>query len=264
MSLFDTHCHLMDEQFAQDLDEVVTRAKEAGVTRMVVPAIDVATAHRVLAIAEAYTGVYAAVGIHPEYAKDVPDSDFEEIERLAAHEKVVAIGEIGLDYYWDSAPRPEQQRVMERQIEIARRTKLPIIVHNRESTEDVIALLRRCRVEETGGVMHCFNGTMDDALACLEMGMYISFGGPVTFKKADDVRDVAAQIPTDRLLVETDSPYLSPHPFRGKRNEPMRVQLVAETIAAVRGTTLDALAQQTMENGLRLFHRVGGGAAHVE
>lgn len=256
MMLFDTHCHLMDDQFDDDLDAVLHRAKEAGVTRIVVPAVDVTTAYKALAIAEANSGVYAAVGIHPESAKDVPAMDFDVIERLALHEKVVAIGEIGLDYYWDAAPRPEQQRVMERQIDIARRTKLPIIVHNRESTEDVISLLRRSHVQEVGGVMHCFNGTVADATACLAMGMFISFGGPVTFKKADDVRAVASVIPADRLLVETDSPYLSPHPFRGKRNEPVRVQLVAEAIASVRNMTLEALAEQTMRNGLSLFKKV--------
>lgn len=255
--LFDTHCHLMDEQFASDLDETIARARDAGVARMVIPAVDVATARRAIAIADAHAGVYAAVGIHPEAAKDVPAADFDEIERLAAHQNVVAIGEIGLDYYWDAAPRPEQQDVMRRQIEIAKRVSLPIIVHNRESTEDLLALLREADAQVCGGVMHCFSETIAVAETCMEMGFYISFGGPVTFKKADDVREVAAAVRADRLCVETDSPYLSPHPLRGKRNEPARVRLVAETIAEVRGISLADLAVQTTENALRLFPKVG-------
>lgn len=256
MNLFDTHCHLMDKQFADDLDEVIKRARAEGVARIVVPAVDLDTAHQVIRIAETYDGIYAAVGIHPESAKDVPAAHYDEIERLARHEKVVAIGEIGLDYYWDAAPRPEQQAVMARQVEIAQRVELPIIVHNRESTADVIDLLQRMDVAKSGGVMHCFNGSEADAKQCLEMGMYISFGGPVTFKKADDVRAVAATIPDDRILVETDSPYLSPHPFRGKRNEPSRVKLVAEQIAEVRGVTLEAFAEWTTKNALSLFGKV--------
>ncbi|WP_174520840.1 TatD family hydrolase [Alicyclobacillus acidiphilus] len=255
--LVDTHCHLMDQQFADDLDDVIRRAEAEGIGRMIVPAVDLATAHEVIRIAEAYPNVYAAVGIHPESANDVPASHFDEIERLAKHEKVVAIGEIGLDYYWDSAPHAVQQDVMARQIEIAKRVGLPIIVHNRESTEDIIQLLDRMNVAESGGVMHCFSGSENDARRCLAMGMYISFGGPVTFKKADDVRAVAAVIPDDRILVETDSPYLSPHPFRGKRNEPSRVKIVAQQVADVRNVSLEALAAQTTANALRLFSKVG-------
>lgn len=246
----------MDEQFSEDVDLVIQRAKDAGVQYIVVPAVDVVTARRAIAIAERYEGVYAAVGIHPESAKDVPASDFDEIERLASHEKVVAIGEIGLDYYWDAAPRPEQQNVLRRQIELAKRVELPVIIHNRESTEDVVNLLRDAKASEVGGVMHCFNGTLDVAEACMAFGFYISFGGPVTFKKAEDVREVAAQIPADRILVETDSPYLSPHPFRGKRNEPARVRLVAEQIAQVRGVDVDVLAAQTTANAFALFRGV--------
>ncbi|GEO26361.1 hydrolase TatD [Alicyclobacillus acidoterrestris] len=256
MTLFDTHCHLMDDQFADDLAAVLERAHSAGVSYVVVPAVDVQSARRAIAIAEQHEGVYAAVGIHPEAAKDVPASDFDEVERLALHEKVVAIGEIGLDYYWDAAPRPEQAAVLRRQIEIAKRVKQPVIIHNRESTQDIVQLLQDSGVDEVGGVMHCFNETLDVAKACMALGFYISFGGPVTFKKAEDVRQVAAQIPDDRLLVETDSPYLSPHPFRGKRNEPARVRLVAEQVAQVRGVGVDTIAALTTKNALALFRGV--------
>lgn len=256
MNLFDTHCHLMDDQFDNDLDDVIVKARETGVSHMVIPAVDVQSAHRAIAIAENYEGVYAAVGIHPEAAKDVPDVDFALMEQLAEHEKVVAIGEIGLDYYWDAAPRPEQQEVMRRQIEIAKRVNLPVIIHNRESTADVLTVLKESGASEVGGIMHCFNESLEVAKVCLDMSFYISFGGPVTFKRADDVREVAANIPADRLLVETDSPYLSPHPYRGKRNEPMRVQIVAQKVADVRSESLEAIAETTMQNAMRIFHKV--------
>lgn len=256
MSLFDTHCHLMDDQFDDDLGEVIRNARDAGVSHVVIPAVDVASAHRAIAIAQQYDGVYAAVGIHPEAAKDVPDGDFDVIRQLAMHPKVVAIGEIGLDYYWDAAPRPEQQAVLRRQIEIAKRVKLPVIIHNRESTEDILTVLESSGAAEVGGIMHCFNETIEVAKTCLDMSFYISFGGPVTFKRADDVRAVAAQIPSDRLLVETDSPYLSPHPYRGKRNEPARVQLIAQQVADVRGESFEAIAACTTENAFRIFRKV--------
>ncbi|SIS85078.1 TatD family hydrolase [Alicyclobacillus vulcanalis] len=257
MKLFDTHCHLMDRRFEEDLEEVLARARAAGVTRIVVPAVDLDTSHQVIRIAEAHDGVYAAVGIHPEAAGEVPDGAYGEIERMAAHPKVVAIGEIGLDYYWDSAPRPVQQQVMAAQVEIAKRAGLPIIVHNRESTEDVLDLLARLRPgDAAGGVMHCFNEREDVMQRAVDLGMYISFAGPVTYKKSDDLRAVAARVPEDRLLIETDSPYLSPHPFRGKRNEPARVALVAEVLASARGVTMDEIARVTWENGHRLFRKV--------
>lgn len=247
----------MDEQFVDDLDAVLAQAREDGITRIIIPAVDVATAHKAIQIAENNSGVYAAVGIHPESAKDVPAGDFDEIERLAGHPKVVAIGEIGLDYYWDSAPRPEQRDVMARQIEIAKRVGLPVIIHNRESTDDVLMVLRDAGAAEVGGVMHCFNESFEVAKAAMEMGFYISFGGPITFKKAEDVREVAALIPQDRLLVETDSPYLSPHPFRGKRNVPSRVRYVAEKLAEVQGIHYTELVELTTRNALKLFAKVG-------
>lgn len=247
----------MDGQFGDDLDSVIARARAEGVDRMVIPAVDLATARAAIHIAEAHEGVYAAVGIHPESAASARIEDYDEMERLAGHEKVVAIGEIGLDYYWDSAPRSVQQEVMERQIELAKRVGLPIIVHNRESTEDVIALLAKTQVgTSVGGVMHCFNEREEALRRCLELGMYISFAGPVTFKKSDDLRALAAKVPSDRLLIETDSPYLSPHPFRGKRNEPARVKLVADTVAYARGESVQACAEQTRENAHRLFWKV--------
>lgn len=253
--LFDSHCHLFDEQFADDLDAVLERARSANVRRVVVPGVDLATSEQAIALAEHQEEVYAAVGIHPEAAKAVPEQDFRRVEALTAHPKVVAVGEIGLDYYWDAAPRQAQQDVMRRQLEIARVCKLPVIIHNRDATEDVVALLERF-AGQVVGVMHCFNADLETAQRCIELGFFISFGGPLTFKNAPDVRDVAAAIPDQWLLAETDSPYLSPAPFRGKRNEPERVRLVVEKLAEVRGQTVTEVEQITVRNTMRLFGKV--------
>jgi TatD DNase family protein len=253
--LFDTHCHLFDEQFADDVEAAIDRARGAGVQYMVVPAVDVASAHRAIALAERHEEIYAAVGIHPESLKNLSESAFAEVEALASHPKVVAIGEIGLDYYWNVAPREVQKEVFLRQIDIARRAKLPIIIHNRDATEDTVEIIERhCR--GVTGVMHCFTGSIETAKRCMKQGFYISYGGPVTFKNAENVRKAALQISDEFLLVETDSPYLSPHPFRGKRNEPARVSLVVEKLAELRGQTFDAVAQFTLQNGRRLFYKI--------
>jgi TatD DNase family protein len=256
MMLFDTHCHLFDERFTDDVEEVIERALAAGVRYMVVPGVDAATSRQAIALAERYPEVYAAVGIHPESLKDLPESEFDEIEELAKHPKVVAIGEIGLDYYWDVAPREVQQDVFRRQIDLARRTGLPIVIHNRDATEDTVRIIEQ---DSAGvvGVMHCFTGSWETAQRCLKKGFYISYGGPVTFKNAENVRKAATQIPDDFLLVETDSPYLTPHPYRGQRNEPARVALVAEKLAEIRGQTYEQVAEMTLQNGLRLFHKIG-------
>lgn len=253
--LFDSHCHLNDDQFVDDLADVLARARASGVGRIIVPGVDVASSERAIRIAVQEPEVFAAVGIHPEAAKDVTDADFARIESLTSHPKVVAVGEIGLDYYWDAAPRPEQQDVLRRQLELAERCQLPVILHNRESTEDLVQMIESFRGRVIG-VMHCFNESQAVAQRCLDLGYYISFGGPVTFKKADDVREVAALIPDDRLLAETDSPYLSPAPLRGKRNEPERVQLVVTELARLRSREAKDVAALTAANAMRLFSKV--------
>lgn len=253
--LFDTHCHLNDEQFQEDLDEVFHRATAAGVTRIVVPGVDVPSSERAIRLAEKFEPVYAAVGIHPESLKDLSDSVFDQIRDLARHEKVVAIGEIGLDYHWDVAPRETQREVFARQIDLAADTSLPIIIHNREATEDTVQMVMAAP-DHVVGIMHCFTGSVETAQQCIEKGFFISFGGPVTFKNAVNVQHTAVEIPDEWLLVETDSPYLSPHPLRGKRNEPARVKLVAEKLAELRGQSLDEIASITMANALRLFHKM--------
>ncbi|MCL6633181.1 MAG: TatD family hydrolase [Alicyclobacillus herbarius] len=251
--LFDSHCHLFDERFRDDLPAVVERARQAGVEGFVVPAVDLATAEEAIRLTHQFPDVYAAVGLHPESLNTHTVADIPAVRALAEDAKVVAIGEIGLDYYWNTAPPDVQQAVLRAQLRLAKELGLPVIIHNRDATEDTVRLLE----EEAGpalcGVMHCFSADWEAAERCLAIGFYISFGGPVTFKRNEELRQVAARVPADRLLIETDSPYLSPHPLRGKRNEPERVRLVAETLAQVRGETVAQVAAQTTANARRLF-----------
>lgn len=253
--LFDTHCHLNDEQFDEDIEAVIKGAIAAGITNIVIPGVDVRSSERAIALAERHAGLYAAVGVHPESLKELPPDALAQIRSLTAHPKVVAIGEIGLDYYWDVAPRPYQQEVFRKQIELAREVGLPIIIHNRDATEDTVRILEE-DCDGVNGVMHCFTGSFETAQRCIKRGFYISFGGPVTFKNAENVRKTAMQIPDDSLLIETDAPYLAPHPNRGKRNVPAHVSLVAEKLAEIRGQSIEHLQTITRQNAMRLFGRV--------
>jgi TatD DNase family protein len=251
--LFDTHVHLNIEQFDEDREEVIQRAKAAGVEKMVVVGFDHETIPKAIALAEAHDFIYAAVGWHPVDAIDFTDDDLLWLEELTRHKKVVALGEMGLDYHWDKSPKDVQKDVFRKQIALAKKVNLPIIIHNREATEDVIALLQEEHAEEVGGIMHCFAGDVEHVKPCLDMNFYISLGGPVTFKNAKAPKEVAKIVPADRLLVETDCPFLAPHPNRGKRNEPAYVRLVAEQIAELRETSIETVEQQTTANALRLF-----------
>ncbi|MFB5284807.1 TatD family hydrolase [Peribacillus sp. Hz7] len=251
--LFDTHVHLNAEQFEEDLTEVIKRAQEAGVANMIVVGFDRPTITKAMELVETYDFLYAAVGWHPVDAIDMTDADLEWIESLAAHPKVVAIGEMGLDYYWDKSPKEIQMEVFRKQIRLARRVKLPIIIHNREATADIVTILREEEASLVGGIMHCFSGSVETAKECLEMNFYISLGGPVTFKNAKKPKEVAAEVPLDRLLIETDCPYLAPHPFRGKRNEPAYVKLVAEQIADIKQVSVEEVARITTENAKKIF-----------
>ncbi|TDQ34242.1 TatD family hydrolase [Aureibacillus halotolerans] len=253
MKLFDTHTHLNVHQFDEDREETYQRAKDAGVEKMIVVGFDTETIESALAFAESHDDVFAACGWHPVDAIDMTERDLNYLEELALAKKIVALGEMGLDYHWDKSPADVQKEVFVRQIQLAKRTKLPIIIHNREATRDVVDILKAERAEEVGGVMHCFAGDVDIAKECLDMGFYISFGGPVTFKNAHMPKEVAKIVPADRLLIETDCPFLAPHPYRGKRNEPAYVRLVCEQIAALRDEPEEDVAQQTYDNACRLF-----------
>ncbi|MEV5036934.1 TatD family hydrolase [Peribacillus frigoritolerans] len=251
--LFDTHVHVNAEQFNEDLEDVIERAKEAGVDNMVVVGFDRPTIIRAMELIETYDFMYAAVGWHPVDAIDMTEDDLQWIEELSNHPKVVAIGEMGLDYHWDKSPKDVQMEVFRKQIRLAKKVGLPIIIHNREATADIVNILKEEEASRVGGIMHCFSGSAETALECINMNFYISLGGPVTFKNAKKPKEVAAAVPLDRLLIETDCPYLAPHPYRGKRNEPSYVKLVAEQIAEIKQLTIEEVSQATMENAKKLF-----------
>ncbi|RUT27710.1 TatD family deoxyribonuclease [Paenibacillus zeisoli] len=251
--LFDTHTHLDAAQFDEDREEVIARAVEQGVTRMINVGFNRETIPSTMKLAETYDFIYAAVGWHPQDAITMKDGDLEWIAELCEHKKVVAIGEIGLDYYWDTSPKDVQHEVFRKQIGLARSLNMPIVIHNRDAHEDVIRILREEKASEVGGVMHSFSGSWETAKMCLDLGFHISFGGPITFKNAKQPKEVLKQVPNDRLLIETDSPYLTPHPFRGKRNESSYVRLVAEMAAELKGISLEELAEITTKNALERF-----------
>lgn len=251
--LFDTHVHLNARQFMEDREETIQRAFDAGVKYMVVVGFDSETIPLAIEIAEQYDTIYAAVGWHPVDAIDMTEDHLKWIEELSAHPKVVAIGEMGLDYHWDKSPKDIQKEVFRKQIQLAKKVQLPIIIHNREATEDIIEILQEEDAQAVGGIMHCYNDSVEYVQTCLDMNFYISLGGPVTFKNAPLPKEVAVQVPGDRLLVETDAPFLAPHPNRGKRNEPAYVKLVAEEIADLRGVSLEELSKLTTQNAFSLF-----------
>jgi TatD DNase family protein len=251
--LFDSHVHLNARDFFEDRDETIKRALAAGVKYMVVVGFDRETIPLAIEIAEQHKTIYAAVGWHPVDAIDMTDRELEWIEELSAHPKVVAIGEMGLDYHWDKSPKDVQIEVFRKQIRLAKKLNMPIIIHNREATEDIIEVLKEEDAASVGGIMHCYNDSADYVQTCLDMNFYISLGGPVTFKNATLPKEVAVQVPLDRLLIETDAPFLAPHPYRGKRNEPAYVKLVAKKIAELRGMTLEEISEATTRNAISLF-----------
>ena len=251
--LADSHAHIDDERFDADRDEVVARALAAGVSLIVNIGADMASSARSVALAEKYPGIYAAVGMHPHDSQDMKETDYRQLEQWANHPKVVAIGEIGLDYHYDLSPRPVQKEVFLRQLDVARKTGKPFIIHEREAHADMLDIIRYA-ARGLNGVFHCFSGSVETAREYLKMGFYISVAGPVTFPKSVKTKEVAKAVPLDRLLVETDSPYLTPQPFRGKRNEPAYVRLVAEEIANLRDISLAELAETTTANVRRLFN----------
>lgn len=254
MKMFiDTHVHLNADQYEEDLQEVIDRALEAKVERMVVIGFDRKTIERTMQLIEQYDFVYGVIGWHPVDAIDCTPQDLEWIEQLASHPKIVGIGETGLDYYWDKSPKDVQQELFRKQIQLAQKINLPIVIHNRDATGDVVQILREENAASVGGVMHCFSGSVETARECIAMNFMISLGGPVTFKNARLPKEVATEIALEHLMIETDAPYLAPHPHRGKRNEPAFVPLVAEEIARLKGLTIEEIAQATTANAKNFF-----------
>ncbi len=260
MSLIDSHCHLDFPDFADELDAVVERAQAAGVERMITIGTKVGKAARAAEIAERYDSVYFTVGTHPHEAAGEAAADFAAMRRFAAHPKCVGIGEAGLDYHYNYAPPDVAKRVFRGQIALARELGLPLVIHTRDAEDDTAAILR----DEMGqgrfaALLHCFTSSRALAETALELGLMISFSGVVTFKKSEDLRDIARDVPLDRILVETDAPYLAPVPHRGKRNEPAFVAATARAVAEAKGVAFEALADTTRANTLRLFSKLGSG-----
>lgn len=253
--LIDSHAHIQGSEFSADVDQAIRRASEAGVEKIIVVggAGDLSSNDAAVGLAQSHPGLFATVGMHPHDAKRVSDEDLKRLKELISDPKVVAVGETGLDFYYDHSPREIQIELFCRFIHMARQAGLPIVVHNREAQREVAELIRNEGKRELRGVIHCFTGDYEAAREFLDLGFYLSFTGIITFKKADSLRDVVRKLPLDRILVETDSPYLAPVPHRGKRNEPAFVRFVAETVARVRGVALEEVAHATSLNAQRLF-----------
>ena len=255
MRLFDTHCHLDDEQFEADREGVVSRAMESGVATILAIGTTAASSSQSVALARSYDSVLAAVGIQPNYCAEAKTDDWDRIVELANAQEVVALGETGLDRYWDHTPFDVQEDYFDRHIRLSQQRNLPFIVHLRDCEEDILRMLREARARgPLQGVMHSYTGTAAGAAECIAFGLHISFAGMVTYKKSVELREVATTIPDDRILIETDAPYLSPHPKRGQRpNEPALVVHTARCLAETRGTSLEAFAELTTTNANRLF-----------
>jgi TatD DNase family protein len=249
----DTHAHLFYPNFSGELDEIISRAKQESVESILVPATDLKTAEQVIELTKKYDMVYGAVGVHPHDTKDWDSSLVSEIEKLAKNKKIAAIGEIGLDYYYDFSPKEKQIEAFKAQIELALKLDLPVIIHNRDSDEDMMNIIRSYCGSGLKGQFHCFNGSLQDAMELVGMNFMISFTGNITFKKADGLRNILKHIPLENLLIETDSPFMTPVPHRGKRNEPAYVKLVAEKIAELHKLRIEDVARITSFNAFKIF-----------
>lgn len=251
--LFDSHAHYDDEKFNDDRDDVLIKAHEDGISYILNAATDIDTSLMGIGFAEKYDFVYASVGVHPHNTSSLDDRVAERIAELAKNPKVVAIGEIGLDYYYDYSPKDAQKYWFKRQLDLAVDLSMPVIIHDRDAHEDIVNIMKESKISQVGGVMHCFSGSREMAKIILDMGFYLSFGGPVTFKNARKAIEVLQYVPMDRLLIETDSPYLSPEPHRGKRNDSRNVRYVAEKIAEIKGLDFEDVASVTLNNAKQLF-----------
>lgn len=252
---FDTHAHLDQEEFDEDRQQVFERARAAGVTSILGVGITAASSEATVQLAATQDGLYAAVGIQPNYAGQAEPGDWDKVLALVGQPKVVALGETGLDRYWDHTPFEVQQDYFDRHLRLSQQSGLPVVIHSRDCDEDILIMLREAaRRGPLRGIMHSFASTAETAAECLSLGLHVSFAGMATFRKSDALREVAKTIPDDRILIETDSPYLSPHPLRGKRNEPARVVHTAACLAEARGQSLEDFAALTTSNARRLFN----------
>ncbi len=254
--LIDTHTHLHDPQFDSDRETVIQRARQDGVDVMITIGTDLETSRRAIELAEQYDFVFATVGVHPHEVKTIEDNSYPILEQLAQHPKVVAYGEVGLDYYYMHSPKDLQQRHFKEQIRLAKGLGLPLVIHTRQAQQETLAVLQEEKADEIGGVFHCYTGDLSTAQAALSLNFFISFSGIITFQKALDLQEVARQIPVESLMVETDCPYLAPIPHRGKRNEPSYVRHVAEKLSQLKDLPYEDLARLTTQNTRKLFKKI--------
>lgn len=251
--LIDSHVHLDDRRFNRDRDAIIKGLKAKGVELVINIGADTRTSISSVNLAAEYDNVYATVGVHPHSAKEVTDKTIEVLRNLSQRPKVVAIGEIGLDFHYDNSPRDVQRKWFVEQLNLAKELNLPVVIHTREAAQETFDILKEAQDGKLEGVLHCYSGSVEMALEYIKLGFYISIAGPVTFNNARVLKNVAKEIPLDKLLIETDCPYLTPVPHRGKRNEPAYVNHVAETIADLRGISVEELAKATNENTKKLF-----------
>jgi len=253
MTLADSHAHLEMPEFDRDRDGVIQRAKREGIKYIITIGIKIPEAEKAIALTQAYDFIYAGIGIHPHYAKEINKTTYEKLEGLASHPKVIAFGEIGLDFFRNLSPREVQMKCFRELIHIGKKLRLPLIIHDRNAHKETINILREENGFDFGGVIHCFSGDYDMAKKCVDKGFYISIPGTVTFKNALTLQEVVRKLPLDRIILETDAPFLAPLPFRGKRNEPSYVRYTAEKVAQLKNKSLEEAAEQTTENTKNLF-----------
>lgn len=251
--LIDSHAHLDDRRFDRDRKDIINSFEENDISLVINPGADLSSSIKAVNLAEEYENIYAAVGVHPHSAKEVDESTIEILKSFTNREKVVAVGEIGLDYHYDNSPRDIQRKWFTEQMKLAKEVDLPIIIHSRDAQQDTFDLLKAEQDGNLEGVLHCYSGSVEMAREYIKLGFYISIAGPVTFKNARVLKEVAREIPLDKMLIETDAPYLTPEPNRGKRNEPVYVRFVAATIAEAKGISFEEVAKRTAENTKRLF-----------
>ena len=251
--LIDTHSHIDMDNYKDRFEEVLKTAFEYGVEKIVIPGVEPSGFERILSLCEKYENIYGAVGIHPEEVNYFDENSEKLLKEYLKHEKIIAVGEIGLDYYWDKSQTEKQKEIFEKQILIAKEAKKPVLVHDREAHQDTFEILKKTNAAEIGVVMHCFSGSPEFAAECVKEGFYIALGGVTTFKIAKKEKEVAKTVPLDRLLLETDAPYMTPVPYRGKENQPAYVKFVAQEIANLRNISFEEVAKATTENAQRLL-----------
>jgi len=259
MMLIDSHAHLEMPDFGRDLEQVIQRAKESGVGYIFTVGTEKRDWKKALEIAESHPSIYAILGVHPHHAKDIDDQTYPILRRLCRNGRVKAYGEIGLDFFRNLSPRDLQLKKFREQIGLAKELGLPIVVHDRQAHEETLEILRSEKAEECGGIIHCFSGDYEMARTCVEMGFYISIPGNITFRNAEGLRQVVKKIPLESLLVETDAPFLTPEPFRGRRNEPSYVRYAAEKVAETKNVSFEKVAEVTTENALRVYRLQSAG-----